>query len=50
MPNKLIASELGTAEKTVKVHRGHIMQKMAAKSLAELVLMSESLRGYLDAV
>jgi len=45
MPNKLIASELGTTEKTVKVHRGHIMQKMAAKSLAELVLMSERLRG-----
>ena len=45
MPNKLIASELGATEKTVKVHRGHIMQKMAAKSLAELVLMSERLRG-----
>jgi len=45
MPNKLIASELGTTEKTVKVHRGHIMQKMAAKSLAELVLISERLRG-----
>ena len=43
--NKQIASELGTAEKTVKVHRGHIMQKMGAKSLAELVQMSQRLLG-----
>ena len=45
MPNKQIAGELGTAEKTVKVHRGHIMQKMSATSLAELVQMSQRLLG-----
>jgi FixJ family two-component response regulator len=35
--NKQIGSELGIAEKTVKVHRGRVMEKMAASSLAELV-------------
>lgn len=37
--NKQIAAELGIAEKTVKVHRGRVMEKMDASSLAELVSM-----------
>jgi FixJ family two-component response regulator len=41
--NKQIAAELGLSEVTVKVHRGHVMQKMAAKSLADLVRMSDHL-------
>lgn len=41
--NKQIAADLGTVEKTVKVHRSRVMHKMGAHSLAELVRMAGSL-------
>ncbi|WP_407167500.1 response regulator transcription factor [Bradyrhizobium sp. ORS 111] len=41
--NKQIAAEIGVAEITVKIHRGHIMRKMAAKSLPDLVRMAQML-------
>ena len=41
--NKQIADDLGSAEKTVKVHRGRVMQKMHADSVAALVRMTEKL-------
>jgi FixJ family two-component response regulator len=43
MLNKQIAFELGTGEKTVKVHRARIFEKMGAKSLADLVRFAEKL-------
>ncbi len=41
--NKQIALRLGTSEKTIKIHRSHVMQKMRADSLADLVKMSQKL-------
>jgi FixJ family two-component response regulator len=41
--NKQIANEIGVSEVTVKFHRGNLMRKMGAKSIAELVRMAEAL-------
>ena len=40
--NKQIAAELGAAEKTVKIHRGRVMEKMGVTSVAELVRLAET--------
>ena len=50
MLNKQIAAQLGTAENTVKVHRKRAMEKMGARSLAELIRMIERLKGPLKKV
>jgi FixJ family two-component response regulator len=43
LPNKQIANLLGVVEQTIKVHRGRVMEKMGADSLAQLVLFAERL-------
>jgi FixJ family two-component response regulator len=42
--NKQIASDIGIAESTVKVHRTHLMRKMKARSLPELSRMADMLK------
>jgi FixJ family two-component response regulator len=49
-PNKQIAANLKLSEFTVKVHRGHAMRKMKAKSLADLVRMADNLHSYSEMV
>ena len=44
LQNKQIAGELGISEATVKLHRGHVMQKMNVRSIAELVRKGETLK------
>ena len=47
-PNKRIAGELGTSEKTVKVHRGRVMHKLEAHSVVDLVRLADRARRELS--
>lgn len=44
LANKAVAARLGTTEKTIKVHRAHVMQKMKASSFADLVRIAQRLQ------
>jgi FixJ family two-component response regulator len=46
MLNKQIGGEFGTAEKTIKVQRGRVMQKLGAQSVTDIVRLVERLRTY----
>ena len=46
--NKQIAGEMALSEITVKIHRGRVMKKMAARSVADLVRMEDQIRAWLD--
>lgn len=48
--NKQVAGELGVTEITIKVHRGSVMRKMRARTLADLVRMADALADELDAL
>jgi FixJ family two-component response regulator len=45
LPNKRIAAKLGIGEHTVKIHRGHVMEKMKADSLPALIRMVDTLKS-----
>ena len=49
LPNKQIASQLGTSEVTIKIHRGQVMHKMRAESVVELLRMAEAVAPISDA-